>query len=36
MGFSLPKVNVLDTSLLMFSFIENEIEAVCAYINYSK
>jgi len=32
MGFSLPKVNFLVTSLLMFSFIEDEIEAVGAYI----
>ena len=32
MGFSLPKVNFLVTSLLMFSFIKDEIEAVGAYI----
>jgi len=32
MGFSLPKVNFLVSSLLMFSFINNEIEAVGAYI----
>jgi len=32
MDFSLPKVNFLVTSLLMFSFIDNEIEAVGAYI----
>jgi len=32
MGFSLPKVNFLATSLLIFSFIDNEIEAVGAYI----
>jgi len=32
MGFSLPKVHYLVTSLLMFSFIDNEIEAVGAYI----
>jgi len=28
MGFSLPKVNFLVTSLLMFSFTDNEIETV--------
>jgi len=32
MGFSLPKVNFLLTSLLMFSFIDNESKAVDAYI----
>jgi len=32
MGFSLQKVNFLVTSLLVFSFIDNEIEAVGAYI----
>jgi len=32
MGFNLPKVNFLVTSLIMFSFIDNEIEAVGAYI----
>jgi len=32
MGFILPKVNFLVTSLVMFSFIEDEIEAVGAYI----
>jgi len=31
-GFSLQKVNFLVTSLLVFSFIDNEIEAVGAYI----
>ena len=32
MGFSLQKVNFLVTSLLVFSFIDNEIEAVGAYV----
>jgi len=32
MGFSLQKVNFLVTSLLMFSFTDNEIEAVAAYV----
>ena len=32
MGFSLPKVNVLVTSLLMFSFVDNETDVVGAYI----
>jgi len=32
-GFSLQKVNVLVTSLLMFSFIDTQIEAVDAYIS---
>jgi len=32
MGFSLPKANFLVTSLLMFTFINNEMEAVVAYI----
>jgi len=31
-GFSLPKVNFLVLSLLMFNSIDNEIEALGAYI----
>ena len=34
MGINLPKVNFLVTLLLMFSFIDNEMEAVGAYIKY--
>jgi len=32
MGFSLPRVNFLVTSLLMFYIIDNEIEALGGYI----